>query len=660
MSFLQPWMLWALPLIALPIIIHLINQRRFQTIQWAAMMFLLAAHRMARGYSRLRQWLIMMFRMLAIAGLLIAIARPLASGWLGLTAGGKADTTIVLLDRSPSMQQRGAGTGDSKLETGKQQLVSTLQTLGSERWVLIESTSREPHELESPAALMNVPHAGPSSAPADLPMMLQAAHDYIRGNRVGRTEIWICSDLRENDWTSESGRWSTLRDAFLEFPQGVRFHLLAYPQLPAANMSIRVTEVSRQATSDGAELLVSLKLTRYGADEGKVSVPIEFDIEGARSVVNVDFSGPTVDLKNHRIPIEKTRERGWGRVSIPADANPSDDDFYFVFDSPPPRRTIIVAEEPQVERPLQLAAAIAPAPSIRCEAEVMEPEQLASVEWESVSLVLWQASLPTGGDAELLQNFVDRGGQAVFLPPRNPSQTELFGMRWENWTTSNDNIPIETYNGNDDVLARTLSGASLPVGTLEIHQYCGMTGEHTSLAKLRGGASLLARVPTKQGGVYFWATTPSPRDSSLATGGVVLYAFVQRALAAGAGVLGKARQLDAGDAAGETPSSWTPLAEGDQGLSTESLYHRGVYASNDRLLAVNRPEIEDEARVLTDGRVAELFRGLNFARVDDQAGSLMSLIQEIWRVFLLAMLISLIAEAVLCMPKPVRVARAAA
>src|SRR5882757_8600181 len=118
MSFLQPWLLAALPLVALPVIIHLINQRRFQTIQWGAMMFLLAAQRMARGYSRLRQWLIMLFRMLAIAGLVFAVSRPLASGWLGLAAGGKADTTIVLVDRSPSMQQAGLGAGSSKLESG--------------------------------------------------------------------------------------------------------------------------------------------------------------------------------------------------------------------------------------------------------------------------------------------------------------------------------------------------------------------------------------------------------------------------------------------------------------------------------------------------------------------------------------------------------------
>lgn len=58
MSFLQPAMLIALPLIALPIVIHLINQRRFQTVQWGAMQFLLAANRMSRGYARIRQWLI--------------------------------------------------------------------------------------------------------------------------------------------------------------------------------------------------------------------------------------------------------------------------------------------------------------------------------------------------------------------------------------------------------------------------------------------------------------------------------------------------------------------------------------------------------------------------------------------------------------------------
>src|SRR5215469_752999 len=144
MSFLQPMLLAALPLVALPIIIHLINQRRYQTVRWAAMMFLLAANRMSRGYARIRQWLIMAFRMAAIAALVFAVSRPLAGGWLGLAGGGRADTTIVVLDRSPSMQQGAAGAGGSKLDTGRRQLAQTLATLGSSRWVLIESATNRP------------------------------------------------------------------------------------------------------------------------------------------------------------------------------------------------------------------------------------------------------------------------------------------------------------------------------------------------------------------------------------------------------------------------------------------------------------------------------------------------------------------------------------
>ena len=100
MSFLQPWMLVALPLAAIPIIIHLINQRRYQTKQWAAMMFLLSANRMNRGYARVRQWLILTLRALAIAALVIVIGRPLASGSLGggivgSVAGSGSANTIV-------------------------------------------------------------------------------------------------------------------------------------------------------------------------------------------------------------------------------------------------------------------------------------------------------------------------------------------------------------------------------------------------------------------------------------------------------------------------------------------------------------------------------------------------------------------------------------
>jgi len=651
MSFLQPMLLMALPLISLPIIIHLINQRRYQSIHWAAMMFLLAANRMSRGYARIRQWLILLFRTLVIATLLFAVSRPLASGWLGVAAGGKPDTTLILLDRSPSMQQRGEGAPVSKLETGRQQLVQTLETLGSSRWVLIESTTNKPRALESPEELLSLPHTEPTSASADLPFMLQTAHDYIKSNQSGRTEIWICSDLRENDWNADNGRWKTLRDGFLEFTQGVRLHLLAYPQSAPDNVAVRLTDVQRQQTSEGAELLVSLKLTRAGEGERLQTIPIRFDIAGVRSEVSVEMSGNEYELTNHRIVLADNQKRGWGRVSIPADANSADNDYYFAFDEPPPMRTIIVADDPLVARPLELATSISTDPSLSCVAEVLSTDQLATAEWEQVALLLWQAPLPTGAVADQVNSLVDRGGQVIFFPPRAPSSDQLYGVTWQSWTTKPDGVAVETWRGDQGLLANTLSGEALPVGDLRIEKFCGLEGELTPLATLYGGGTLLARVTTDRGGVYFCTTTPATTDSSLARDGVVLYVALQRALSEGAAVLGSTRQLVAGEIGAEQAVVWERLSENDEALSTEYAFHRGAYELDERLLAVNRAADEDLAAVLANERVAGLFQGLDFARVDDEAGNINSLIEEIWRVFLAMTMVAMIVEAALCLPK---------
>ena len=75
------------------------------------------------------------------------------------------------------------------------------------------------------------------------------------------------------------------------------------------------------------------------------------------------------------------------------------------------------------------------------------------------------------------------------------------------------------------------------------------------------------------------------------------------------------------------------------------------------MLAVNRPAAEDQAAVLNDDRVAGLFQGLDFSRVDSSAGSSRSLVEEIWRLFMQVMIVAMIIEASLCLPKLGRRAR---
>jgi hypothetical protein len=653
MTFLQPWVLAALPLVALPLIIHLINQRRFQTVQWAAMMFLISARALSRGYSRLRHWLIMALRMLAVAAVILAVGRPLSRGWLALAGGGRPDSAVVILDRSPSMQALDASGGGSKLDTGRRQAVESLTTLGPGRCLLVAAAARGPEEVAAPAALAELPAARPAAASADIPAMLQSTYEFLRENAAGTSEIWIVSDQRASDWRPEDGAWGNLRDAFAKLPQQVRFQLLAYPAAAAGNVAVRVGSVRLEQRGRDRSLVVTVSVTRAD-DTSRVTLPLKFEIGGVTTSVDLELTGREAVLKNHVIPLgSAAAPRGFGRVSIPADADPADNEFFFVYDEPAPRRALVVADDSSARRVLELVAGIAPEKDVPATVDTVAAGGLATAAWDEAAVLLWQAPLPTGRDAELVEAFVARGGQVVFFPPETPGSASFAGVSWGAWTTHAKPLAPESWRTDQDLLANTLSGGALPLGELEIRRSCALEGEHVALASLPGGAPFIARA-AGAGGVCFCTTTPSARDSSLASEGIVLYALVQRAVDRGRAVLGRARQLDAGPEAAElaaTGTSWSRLAGPDAAPSTEAGLHAGVFAAGERLFAVNRPAAEDVSAIVADDRIDALFRGLSFSRTTGRAGDGESIVQEIWRAFLIAMLLAIIGEGLLSLPR---------
>jgi len=659
MTFLQPWVLVALPLVALPLIIHLINQRRFQTVRWAAMQFLLAAKALSRGYSRLRHWLIMALRMAAVAAVILAVGRPLSRGWLALAGGGRPDSAIVILDRSPSMQAVAAAGGESKLDTGRRQLADSLATLRAGRVLVLSDPAKGPEEVSSPAALVELASAGPVAAAADLPALLQSGYDFIRENAAGTTEVWICSDQRANDWKPDDGAWGGIRDAFAKLPQQVRVQLLSYAAAAPGNLAVRVPSVRLETLGRDRRLVVTVAVSRQ-EDGGRLTLPVKFEIGGISTAVDVDLTGREAVLKNHVIPLERSAaSRGWGRVSIPADANLADNEFFFAYDEPPPRRSLVVAEDPAAGRVLELVAAIAPDKAAAA-VDLVPPGGLAAAAWDEAAALLWQGPLPEGRDAELVQAFLDRGGQVVFFAPDRPTAAEFAGSAWGEWSAPAKPATAESWRTDQDLLANTLAGSALPLGDVEIRRSCGLSGDLVPLASLPGGAPLVAR-SSRADGVTFVATTPAPRDSSLASEGVVLYALVQRALDRGLTVLARARQADAGPAAADLAracGSWTRQG-GTASPSAEAGFHAGVFSCGDRLVAVNRPAAEDAALAVADDRIDGLFRGLSFQRITGTAGDTTSLVQEIWRAFLIAMLLALVAEGLLSLPRPASADRAA-
>ncbi len=398
-------------------------------------MFLLDAKRLTRGIARLRYWLIMAMRMLAIAALIVAVARPLASGRLGLTLGGAPDTTIIVLDRSASMQQQDVQTGETKRTSALRKLVDLLQTLGqSPHVVLIENTENRALPVESPESLLQLPEVTSTDTASDMPAMLQTALDYVVANRSGRTDIWVCSDMQATDWKEEDGRWAGLRDSFAKL-EGVRFYLLSYPGAAPRNLAIQVENARVGLAGETPQLVLDVVVSRGAGAGASVDVPIEdvpleFVINGARSVVHVEMNDVEYRLQGHTVALDGQTRSGWGYVELPADANLHDNRYYFVFGDAPERHTYIVSDEPRVAGPMQLAAASPVDPALSFTAEVLSAGRLNELDWEQASMLLWQAPLPVGDAAQRLSQFVESGRPVIFFhqpSPVTPSGWESVG-----------------------------------------------------------------------------------------------------------------------------------------------------------------------------------------------------------------------------------------
>ncbi|MGZ3920234.1 MAG: BatA domain-containing protein, partial [Bacteroidia bacterium] len=103
MMFVYPTFLWALLAIAIPIIIHLFNFRRYKKVYFTNVKFLKELRHESKSKSRLKEILILAARCLAIASLVIAFCQPVA-----VTKNTKlnpgANAISIYIDNSFSME----------------------------------------------------------------------------------------------------------------------------------------------------------------------------------------------------------------------------------------------------------------------------------------------------------------------------------------------------------------------------------------------------------------------------------------------------------------------------------------------------------------------------------------------------------------------------
>src|SRR5438874_280129 len=228
MTFLQPYILWGLPLVLLPVLIHLINRLRHRRQPWAAMRFLIAATRSSISHARLRQILVLMFRVLAVLMLILFLSRPLAGGWLGWAVSSAPDAVLVLLDRSASMETRLAGTSTTRRQQALKLIAEAAKGFQqSSHIILIDSALRTPQEIANGSNLQELALTAPTDTAADIPAMMQSAVQWLIENHAGTAEIWIASDMQRSNWLPDDFRWKSVVSQLTSLPQKVRVRLLS-------------------------------------------------------------------------------------------------------------------------------------------------------------------------------------------------------------------------------------------------------------------------------------------------------------------------------------------------------------------------------------------------------------------------------------------------
>ncbi len=107
-GFLSPWALAALPLAALPLLLHLIQRRDPPTVEFPAVRYLVQVTQEHNRRLKLRHWLLLLVRTLLILALVLAAAGPSAP--LQQAASHAPSALVLVLDNSPSSSAVVAGT----------------------------------------------------------------------------------------------------------------------------------------------------------------------------------------------------------------------------------------------------------------------------------------------------------------------------------------------------------------------------------------------------------------------------------------------------------------------------------------------------------------------------------------------------------------------
>ena len=337
LSFLAPLFLVGLAALAIPVLIHLRRRHERREMDFPSLMFLRDIPFRSERRHRIQNRLLLALRILALALLVAAFARPLFEGDGTATAGVVGPREVVLLvDRSWSMAH-----GD-RWEAATEAADDELAALGPRdrvTLVLFDEGAEAPirSSPEGGRARRLLQAAEPGDRSTRIEPALRLARSVLETSRLPRREVVLVTDFQASSWSGESDVSLPLGVAFRPVDVGAEED--GWTNATVASVALRRTEANgRDAVAPTARIL------RRGADGGASTVAV-LEVDGReRERVDLRLEEGATEVEFGPVPLPERPVRAV--VRLEADELPPDDVHRFVL-SPGRSISVLVLEPPR-------------------------------------------------------------------------------------------------------------------------------------------------------------------------------------------------------------------------------------------------------------------------------------------------------------------------
>jgi len=297
MSFLNPILLGGLAAIAVPIIIHLLNRRKFHKVVWAAMRFLKASVEQNQRRMRIEDMILLALRCLLVILLALALARPAILSKANDVFGQSKVTGVIILDNSYSM---GVSDGNmTRFDKARDAALEAIDSMpiGSATAVLLASDVVQ-GAIPEPTFDMNLARRVIRDAPltdrgTDLLPAIDNAVDLLRDRLAIRKEIYLVTDGQALGWSQLSEIQSALEKAKSE----ITTHIILTGEHEDQNLGVSDLRLASGLSPVKQPLRFEVKVTNFGKEEAR----------NVRVGLNVDEEPPSDEFTIDALPAGSTK-----------------------------------------------------------------------------------------------------------------------------------------------------------------------------------------------------------------------------------------------------------------------------------------------------------------------------------------------------------------